>query len=365
MKLVCSRDTLMEGINTVQKAVSSRSTLPVLEGILIECDSGIKLTGNDLEMGIEYYMNGDVLSKGSVVINSKMFGEIVRRLPDAEVSIEATENNTVIIDCNASHFEINGLKGEGFPALPVIKKENAFSISQKNLRDMIRQTLFAVSPDDNRPILTGTLIEIINGQLTLVSCDSYRVALRKSSIDNKEFNLSIVVPGKTLSEVGKILQPTEDKVEIYSTKNQIQFDMGNYKLVSRLLEGEYFRYRSFIPEEHGTTVTIDRQVLLAAIERASLVIVTDERRYPLNFDISGDNMRIHSSTNMGNANEQLKVEMKGNDLEIRFNPRYFMEALRAIDDEKVEISFTNDVGPCVVKPLEGDEYTYLIVPLRK
>ena len=365
MKLVCSRDALTEGINTVQKAVSSRSTLPVLEGILIECESGIKLTGNDLEMGIEYYISGDVLRKGSVVINSKMFGEIVRRLPNAEVSIEANENNTVIIDCEASHFEINGLKGEGFPALPVIKKENAFSISQKMLRDMIRQTLFAVSPDDNRPILTGTLIEIVGGQMTLVSCDSYRVALRKSSIDNKDFTLNIVVPGKTLNEVGKILQPSEEKVEIYSTKNQIQFDMGNYKLVSRLLEGEYFRYRSFIPEEYGTTLTIDRPVLLAAIERASLVIVTDERRYPLNFDINGEKMRIHTSTNIGNSNEQLKVETSGNSLEIRFNPRYFMEALRAIEDEKVEISFTNDVGPCVIKPLEGDEYIYLIVPLRK
>ncbi len=365
MRFICSRDTLMEGINTVQKAVSVRSTLPVLEGILVECGDNIKLTGNDLEMGIEFIMEGEIISKGAVVVNSKMFGEIVRRLPDAEITIEVNENNIVIIDCEKSHFELNGLKGEGFPSLPVIKKENAFNISQKNLKEMIRQTLFAVSPDDNRPILTGSLIEILNGELTFVSCDSYRVALRKIKIDNEDFSLSIIVPGKTLSEVGKILQPLDDDVTIYSTRNQIQFDTGRFKLVSRLIEGEYFRYRSFVPEEHGTVVTFDKQIFLNAIERASQVIVADERRYPLNFDIKGDDMRIYASTNMGISNEELTVETEGNDIEIRFNHRYMIDALKAIDDEKILICFTNDVGPCVLKPIDGDEFLYLIVPLRK
>jgi len=365
MRFTTSKDNLLEGINIVQKAVSTKSSLAVLEGILVECGDKLKLTGNDLEIGIECFVEADIIQKGAVVIDSRMFGEIVRRLPDSEVFIESNDNDIVTIECENSHFEIHGLNAEGFPALPVINEESSFTISQKTLRDMIRQTIFAVSVDDNRPILTGTLIEIEDNNITFVSCDSYRVALRRMPLESGNLSINKVVPGKTLNELVKILQPVDDNVTIFSTRNQILFDTGKYKLVSRLLEGEYLKYRSFIPDNFETRIVVNTKQLLSAIERASLVIMSNERRYPLNIDIHDDVMKLHTSTNIGNANEELRIEMEGKDIEIHFNPRYFIEALRVIDDEVVEVCFTNDVGPCIIKPVEGDAFIYLIVPLRK
>ena len=183
MKVICSKDILSEGINIVQKAVSTKTTLPILEGILLEAGEKFKLTGNDLEIGIECYIEADIQSKGSIVLNSKMFGDIVRRLPDSEVLIEVKENNLVIIECENSHFELKGLSASGFPAIPLIVKENTFVINQKIIRDMIKQTIFAVSADENRPILTGSLIEFKNGEMTFVSIDGFRLALRKSNVE--------------------------------------------------------------------------------------------------------------------------------------------------------------------------------------
>lgn len=237
MRIVCSKENLINGINTVQKAVSSKTTLPILEGILVEADSVFKLTGNDLEIGIESIVEGDIQSKGSVVLNSRMFGDIVRRLPDAEVLLEVRENNLVIIECENSHFELKGLPSAGFPAIPEIVKENAFKINQKVIRDMIKQTIFAVSYDENRPILTGSLIECKEGQLSFVSIDGYRLALRKNEVTGGEMDYHVVVPGKTLNEVVKILQPVDEEISIYTSQNQIMFDIGKCKVVSRLLEG--------------------------------------------------------------------------------------------------------------------------------
>jgi DNA polymerase-3 subunit beta len=365
MKVICSKENLAEAINIAQKAVSSRSPLPILEGILVEADKNLKLTGNDLELGIECYVDADIKEPGSIVINSRMFGEIVRRLPDSEVLIEVKENETVVIECDNSKFEIKGLPASGFPALPVVEKEKAIKMKQKTVRDMIRQTIFAVSTDENRPILTGTLIECNVNELVFVSCDSYRVAIRRAVVDNLNSEFQLVVPGKTLNEIAKIIEPVDDELDIYSGNNLILFDTGKCKIVSRLLEGQYFKYRTFLQEDAEAKVTVNVKQLLSSIERASLVITAEERRYPVHFNIKNDKMVILSSTDVGNVREELYVEMTGSGMEIYFNPRYFIEALRAIDDEKVEISFTTNVGPCTIRPLEGDSFAYLIVPVRK
>lgn len=365
MKFKCRKKDIEKAIGIVQKAVSSRSTMKVLEGLLIECGEVLKITGNDLELGIEYILEAQIEEKGSVVINSKMLGDIIKRLPDSEIRMESAENNIMKIECENSHFEIKSLSSDDFPEIPVIRKENAFSIKQGVLQEMIRQTIFSVSTDETRPILSGALLECSNGILTMVACDSYRVAVRKAKLEDEDFMLSIVVPGKTMGEVAKILMQDDSELTVYSTKNQIQFDMGRYKLVSRLLEGEYFKYRSFIPQEYRTSMTVDREGLLSAIERASLVIVNEERRYPVKFRIEGDMILIQTNTNMGSAREEVYTEIEGEDLDIRFNHRYFIEALRVIEEPKVELSFTNDMGPCVIKPVDGDDFIYLIVPLRK
>jgi DNA polymerase-3 subunit beta len=365
MKVICSKEDLLDGINIVQKAVSTKTTLPILEGILVEAHEKLVLTGNDLEIGIECYVEADIKKPGSIVINSKIFGDIVRRLPEAEVLIEVKDNDSVLIECEKSRFEIKGLSPEGFPSLPAIEKENTFKINQKLVKDLIRQTIFAVSPDDNRPILTGTLIECKNGELAFVSIDGFRLALRKSSVENSQSELSVVVPGKTLNEIAKILQPVDEDIIIYSTNNQILFDIGNYKVLSRLLEGEYLNYQSIIPKEYETKVRVNTRELLSSIERASLIITLEDRRHPVRFVISDDSVVITSKTELGSAREEVAVEMTGNELDIGFNPRYFIEALRAIDDENVEIFFTTDIGPCTIRPVEDDYFAYMILPVRK
>lgn len=365
MKVICSKNHLIDAINIVQKAVSSKTTLQILEGILLEAGESFKLTGNDLELGIECIVQADVRSPGSVVINSKMFGDIVRRFPDSEVMIEVEENNTVILECENSRFEIKGMSASGFPALPTIAKENAFRISQKLIREMIRQTLFAVSTDENRPILTGSLMECKSSLLTLVSIDGFRLALRRNAVNDEASDWSVVIPGKTLNEIIKILQPVEEELTMYSTGNQVLFDLGYCKIVSRLLEGEYLNYRSIIPEEFETNLRIKTKELLSAIERASLIITLEERRFPVKFNIGDDIVVISCSTDAGNFREEMRVETKGNKLEIVFNPRYFIEALRAIEEEEVDIRFTTGVGPCTITPGENDGFTYLILPLRR
>lgn len=365
MKFICSKENLLEGINIVQKAVSSKTTFPILEGILLEADDKIKLTGNDLEIGIECYVEADVKSTGRIVLNSRMFGDIIRRLPDAEILIEVKENDVVVIECESSLFEIRGMSPEGFPALPSIEKVNGIRISQKVIKEMIKQTIFAVSVDENRPILTGSLFEYKSGSLTIVSIDGYRLALRRLLQDSQVQDCNMVIPGKTLNEISKIIQPIDDELTIYATENQILFDMGNCTMVSRLLEGEYLNYSGIIPKEHETMVTVNTKELLACFERASLIIVNDERRYPVNLDISDDMMVITCNTEIGNVREEIRVEMDGKKLDIAFNPRYFIDALKVIENETVNIYFTTSIGPCTIKPVQGDDFAYLVLPIRK
>jgi DNA polymerase-3 subunit beta len=365
MKIICSKENLAEGINIVQRAVSTRTTLPILEGILIEADEKVKLTGNDLEIGIECYVDADVVKKGSIVLDSRMFGDIVRRMPDAEILIEVKENNTVKIECENSFFEIRGINPEGYPALAAVEKEKGIKLTQKALKDTIRQTIFATSPDENRPILTGSLFENKDGRFTVVSIDGYRLALRRAVIENDMEDMSIVIPGKTLNEISKIIQPVEEDIYLYASGNQVLFDMGKCIMVSRLLEGEYLNYAGIIPQEYETKVNIDTKKMLAGFERASLVITSEERRYPVSLNISGDRVVVTSSTEAGWAREEITAEIEGKNLEISFNPRYFIEALRVIDNEMVNICFTTDIGPCTIKPIQGDEFAYLILPIRK
>lgn len=365
MKIICSKDNLLEGINIVQKAVSTKTTLPILEGILLEAGVEFKLTGNDLEIGIECVVDADIKRQGSVVINSRMLGEIIRRLPDAEVMLEVKENNSVVIDCEDSFFEIKGLQASGFPALPLIEKEDGLAISQKILRDMIKQTIFAVSVDENRPILTGSLIECKNGNITIVSIDGFRLALRKSTFNNEDYEKNVVIPGKTLNEISKIIQPVDDMMYVYSTNNQILFDLGKCKVVSRLLEGEYLNYRGILPQDFETKIKVNTKELMASFERASLIISSEERRYPVRININDEKMIITSNSEVGNVREELKVEMEGNNIDIAFNPRYFIEALRVLEEEKVYIYFTSSIGPCTIKPIENDNFAYLVLPIRK
>ena len=366
MKIICSKENMMEGINIVQKAVSTKTTMPILEGILLEAENDLKMTANDLEIGIECHVESDIREKGTIVLNSRIFGDIVRRLPDAEILLEVKGNNLVSIECENSYFEIKGLNASSFPAIPNIEKENGVKLNQKKIKEMIKQTIFAVSIDENSIFtLMGSLMEFKDGILNMVSIDGFRMALRKSTIKNIDIRKSVLVPGKTLNEIARIIQPVDNDMTLYATNNQVLFDMGKYKVVSRLLEGEYLNYRGIYQKEYETKVKIKTRDLLASFERASLIITSEERRFPVKLDISEDRLVINSNTNVGTVREELNVEMKGKNIDISFNPRYFIEALRVIDDEAIDIYFTSNISQCTIRPVNGDEYVYLILPLRR
>lgn len=362
MKIKCMKDELLEGINIVQKAVSVKASMPIMEGILVEAIGRLKLTGNDLEIGIEAYIDADIKEPGSVVLNAKMFGSIINKLPNEEITIEVKSDLMVHIMCGTCKFEIKGLAPQQFPALPQVKEDKSFEVDQKVIKDMIKQTSFAASTDDSRPILTGILVECKDGELTFVAIDGFRMAIRKRLL-KKDVTLRAVVPSKTLNEIGKILTGN-GTVKISLEKSQIMFEMAACKVVSRLLEGEYINYSSIIQNGCQTYVTVSTKDLLSSIERASLISGMEDKRIPVTFNIQDDKIVITSKTTNGAAREEVKAKIDGNNLETNFNPKYFIDALKAADDEKVSIQLTTNIAPCTINPLEGEEYVYLVLPVR-
>ncbi len=367
MKLVSSRDNLVEAIAIVQKAVSTRSTLPILDGILIEAgSSGVKLTGYDLETGIEALVDADVMEEGAIVIPSRIFGEIVRKLPEDEVSISSNERMVIDIESGTSKFSINGISAEGFPKIPVVGDENKIILNQDILRNMILQTIFAISNDEGRPGLNGSLFESDGKNITLVSIDGYRMALRKEEIGSDIPVMKFLIPGKALHEAARILTGKEAEVTIYASTNHILFDTGKFRIVSRLINSEFMAYQSIIPSNSSTTMKVDKDVVLNAVERASLIIQKEDRRCPVSLSMSDEEtLIIRSSTELGNLREDVKCSITGELISVDFNHKYIMEALRSIEDESVKFMFSGANGPSLIVPVEGNSYIYLILPLRK
>lgn len=365
MKLICSKENLLNGINIVQKAVSTKTTLPILEGILLNADGKFKLTGNDLEIGIECYVEADIRETGSIVIISKMFGDIVRRLPDAEVLIEVMENNLVIVECENSHFEIKGINPSGYPTLPKVDKENILSLTQGDLKDMIRQTVFAVGTDENRPVLTGSLIEVKSNELVFVSIDGFRLALRRKQINGDITDFSVIVPGKTLNEISKILQANDDEVFIYNSNNQIVFDTQSWRIVSRLIEGKFLNYNSLLNKEFETKIVINIKELQSSLERASLISMNDKNS-PVKLFIGNDKIIITSNAELGAVREEVKCDIEGNNLEIGYNPAFLIDALKAIDEDRTAIYFITTNAPCTMRPVieSKNDYAYLVQAVR-
>ncbi|TDT50499.1 DNA polymerase III subunit beta [Fonticella tunisiensis] len=362
MWFTCDKDILQEAINNVQKAASTRTTYPILEGILIKAyNNRVIFTATDLDLGIETYIDADVHENGSIVVNSKLFGEFIRKLPNASVTVKM-ENNSVYITCQKSEFAMLGNNPDEFPQLPAINENSMYEISQDILRNMIRQTIFAIAQDETRPILTGVLFEVRDGKLSFVALDGYRLALKTCDIDSRN-NISAVIPGKTLNEISKILQPTQDMVKITFTPNHILFNLGNTKIISRLLDGEFINYRQIIPDEYRLRAKVNVNELMSSIERASL-LAREGRTNLIKFDIKNDGMVITSNSQMGTVYEEVSIELEGEGLRIAFNSKYFQDVLRIIDAEEVYLEFSTSVSPCIVKKCDSNDYIYLVLPVR-
>ncbi|MBZ4646139.1 MAG: polymerase beta subunit [Clostridia bacterium] len=364
MKILCDKNILLDGINIVQKAVSPKSALPILEGILLEASENLKLTGNDLELGIECNVEATVERTGSVVLNSKIFGDIVRKLPNDIVHIEVQENNSTYIKCGNSEFTIMGISSAEFPELPKVQKENALVVTQECLRSMIRQTIFAVGTNENKLILTGSCLEVNNNELNMVSVDGYRLALRKETIDTKDSKLSIVIPGKTLNELSKIIREGEEDINIYITTKHVLFEFDNCRIISRLLEGEFLNYKQIIPKEYQLRVKASVKPLIDSIERAALIITSDNQKYPVKLNIKMDKIIISCMTQTGTVQDSVPVETFGDDLEIGFNHKYLLDALKACECDEIYMEFNTSLSPCIIKPIEGEQFIYLVLPVR-
>lgn len=365
MHILCNQEILLNSINTVFKACSTKTTKPILECILlIAHDNQITLVGNNLELGIESSFDARVIENGSIALEAKIFSEIIRKMPNEEIEISSNQNHMTTIICQKSKFTIAGQSGEDFPELPEVNKNIGYEISQLTLKDMIRQTIFSVAQEESKPILTGEMLQIRNKSLQMVSVDGYRISYRKTELPIENEIAEVVVPGKTLSEISKILSSEEDeKVTLYFEEKHILFDLGSSKVVSRLLEGEFLKYEQVFLSDYETKIVIDRKNFLMSIERAAL-ISREGKKNPIKIQIDGDNMIITSNAELGEVREELSVELQGKELSIAFNPKYLIDALKSIDDDKICINFISALTPCIIHPEEGDHYKYLILPIR-
>lgn len=364
MKLICSKANLLQGVNIVSKAVPSKTTMSILECILIDASTNeIKFTANDMELGIETKVEGDIIEKGIIALDAKIFSEIVRKLPDNDVVIETDETYKTVITCEKAKFTIIGKSGEDFSYLPMIEKNSSITVSQFTLKEVIRQTIFSIADNDNNKMMTGELFEINDKELKVVSLDGHRISIRKIDLKDTYEPKKVIVPGKTLNEISKILSgEVENMVSIFFTDKHILFEFDNTTVVSRLIEGEYFKIDQMLSNDYATKVRINKRELLSCIDRATLMVKEGDKR-PIIINITDGSMELKINSVVGSMNESIDIVKDGKDILIGFNPKLLMDALRVIDDEEITIFLVNPKAPCFIRD-EECRYIYLILPVN-
>ena len=350
MKISIRKSNLLQGINIVSKAVSNKTTHPILSCILVEAAGGvIKLTANDMEIGIESYVDGTVIEDGKVALEAKLFSDFIRKLPDSDITIESDKDSKTLIKCERLEFNIPGKSGEDFSNLPVVSKDKFITISQFALREVINQTIFSISDNENN-------------KLSVVSLDGHRISIRYIELKGDNSDIKVVVPGKSLSDISKIMNGgVDDPVNIYFTDNNILFEFDNTKVVSRLIEGEYFRISHMLSVDYQIKMKINKREFLDSLDRATLLIKDSDKK-PIRLSIDDRTLGLKISSLIGSLNEEIDIEKEGNNLVIGFNPKLIIDALRVIDDENVTIYFNNTKSPCVIKD-DAETYIYLILPM--
>lgn len=364
MKLIFTKSSLNKAVGIVMKAVPTRTTMSILECILIDASTNeIKFTANDMELGIETIVEGEIIEKGKVAIDAKIFSEIVRKLPDNDITIETDDNYTSTITCEKSKFNIAGKSGDDFSYLPVIIKEKSISLSQFTLKETINQTIFCTSPNDNNKMMTGELFEVKDNVLKVVGLDGHRIAIRNINLSGNADDVKVVVLGKTLNEISKILSSdAESVVNIYFTNNHILFEFDNTMVVSRLIEGEYFKINQMLSSDYETKVVINKKEFLDSIDRANLLIREGDKK-PIIINITDGSLEVKVQSAIGSLNEDIDINKEGKDIMIGFNPKFLIDALRVIDDETVDIYLVNPKAPCFIRDKE-ENYIYLILPVN-
>ena len=363
MKISCMKGKLMQGISNVSKAVSTKTTHPILLCIFIEAENGnIKLTANDMEIGIESYVEGTVIEEGKVAIEAKLLSDIVRKLPDSEIHMETNEDFKTTIKCEKSLFTIAGKSGEDFSSLPVVEKSKYITISQFTLREIINQTIFSISDSEYNNVMTGELFEVSNNRLRVVAIDGHRIAIRNVELKDESQDVKVIVPGKALSYISKIVNGgVDDDVNIYFADNNILFEFDRTKVVSRLVEGEFFRIDNMLNVDYQIKFTINKREFLDCLDRSSLLIKESDKK-PIKLTIEDNMLYLKIDSLIGSMNEEIEIHKEGSNIIIGFNPKFLMDAIRAIDDDDITIYMNNTKSPCVIKD-EEENYIYLILPM--
>lgn len=364
MKIIFQKQELVNAINVVNKAVPSRTTMPILECILIDAAPGsVTLTANDMEIGIRTKAAGTVEETGRIAINSRIFSDIIRKLPDGEVIIETISGSNVNIKCEKTSFDIAYLPADEFTELPSVERKNYISISQFSLKEIIKQTIFSIAANDNNKMMNGELFEVKDDVLRVVALDGYRIAIRRIALKDHYEDESVIVPGKSLNEVSRILSDKNDsEVIIYFSENHILFEFEDTIVVSRLVEGKYFDIDHIIrAADHSTTVKIKRQEFMSTIDRAMLLV--NEEKKPVIISVKNDEMYVSAVSYIGSLKESIPVEKAGNDITIGFNPKYIQDALKVIDDEDICMYMVNPRSPCFIRNDE-EGYDYMILPVN-
>lgn len=363
MIFTCEKQKILEGISIVQKAITGKSTMPILEGIFIKASgSTLTLIASDMDVSIQTLVEAKVIQEGSIVIDAKIFGEIIRKLPNSIINMAVIENQLTKITCEKSVFDVVYMNSNEFPELPEINEELKISVNQNILKNMIKGTSFAIAQEETRPILQGILFEVKNKNLNLVALDGYRLAIKSEFLDN-DMDIEVVIPGKTLNEVSKILEDVDDIVDITFTNNHILFNLEKTKIISRLLEGRFINYNSLLPQEHKLLVNVNRQELQNAIERASLM-AKDGNTNLIKLDIQQDNLIITSNSQLGKVREEISIKLQGDEIEIAFNSKYLLDVLKNMEQNEVVMKMTSGISPCVIEEENNGNAKYLVLPVR-
>lgn len=369
MKIKCRKQNLLNGLRTVSRAVPSKTTMSILQCILVDCSRGnIRLIANDNELGIETIVEGEILEKGIIALDAKILVDIVSKLPDNDILISCDENYITNITCEKSRFNIVGKSGDEFAYLPEIKRENKIVLSQFTLREVIRQTIFSIAANENNKVMTGELFDIRDGYIRVIALDGHRISIRNIELrdgsDTEGLSIKkIIIPGKTLGEISKIITgDSDDDVNIYISDRNVVFEFDDTIVLSRLIEGEYFNVDQMISNDYSTKVTVNKREFTECIDRASLLVKEGDKK-PIIVNVRDDEIEIKINSTIGSLNEVIDIGRDGKDMRIGFNPKFLIDVLRVIDDDVVDLYLLSPKSPCIIRDEDGT-FIYLVLPVN-
>ena len=364
MKIICNKNDLMNGLNIVLKAVSNKSTMSILQCVLFDCTRGdIRLITNDTELGIETVVPGTILEKGVVAYDANQISNYVRSLPDNDITIYSDADLNTLISCEKIKFTITGKNGDEFTYLPKIERTEGIYLSKISLKDLIRQTIFSIADNDTNKMMKGEMFEINGDILRVVSLDGHRISCRKINLKNSYEYRKVIIPGKTLNEISKIISNNDDEdVVIYLSNNHVLFEFDETIVVSRLIEGDYFDIDKMLSANFDISVKVNKKNFLDCISRATLLVKEGDKK-PVIVDINDESINLRVNSAIGSMHEELDCEKKGQDIKIGFNPKFLIDALKVIDDEEIVIHMVNSRTPCIIKD-EEENYIYLVLPIN-